>query len=215
VVTVRKWPVVGVGLAVAWLFVRGVALEPVRLLVEGTSGLLVGLPVAFLLRRLYNPTTDVGRRVRSAPFVALYVLTFLRELLTANVDVARRVLAPSLPIAPAVIRFPLRVRSDAAITAIANSITLTPGTLTLDYDPNDGSLLVHAIAVDDPEAVVAPVRRWENYALRLFDEPLTPNDPPPAPATIVDPEAFDATAVPLAEAAGAYDAPDDRGGDGG
>jgi len=160
-------------LAVLWLFVRGVPLSPVRVAEEGLIGLAVGLPVAVGLRRFYGDTVT-SRTLRVA-----HVGTFLKELLVANLAVARIVLSPSLPIDPAVVEVPLRVRSDAAVTAIANSITLTPGTLTMDYDAATNTLIVHSIAVDDREAVLEPIRTWEDYALAIFDEELKPGDPVP------------------------------------
>jgi len=175
----RRWPVVGAILAVLWLFVRGVPLAPVRLAEELLIGLLAGLLVAYPLRRFYAPTTGVPRTVRAAPYAGMYVLIFLWELLTANVDVARRVLSPSMPIEPRVIEVPLRVRSDFAITTIANSITLTPGTLTMDYDDETNTLFVHSIDGTDREAVVEPIRTWEDYALVICDEELGPEDPVP------------------------------------
>jgi multicomponent Na+:H+ antiporter subunit E len=178
---VRRWPVLGVLLAVLWLFVRGVEATPVRLAEELVIGVLVGFPIAYGVRRFYTPSGGVLRALRVAPYAALYLLAFLRELVTANVDVAYRVLAPSMPIDPAVLVLPLRVRSDFAITLIANSITLTPGTLTMDYDAETNTLYVHSIDGSDPEAVVEPIRTWEDYALAIFDEELKPGDPVPEP----------------------------------
>lgn len=172
----RKWPVAGVVLALLWLFVRGV--RPADLAGEFLVGLVVGLPVAYVLRRFYEPTVDVGGSLRSIPYAVRYVLVFVRELLTANVDVAYRVLRPSMPIEPDVIAVPLRVETDAAVTTIANSITLTPGTLTMDHDRETNTLYVHAIA-GDVDGVVAPIRTWEDYALRIFDEEADPTDPAP------------------------------------
>jgi len=179
----RRWPVTGVVLAVLWLFVRGVALTPVRVAEEFLIGLLVGLPVAFAVRRFYTPEIGVGRAVRVAPYAVLYALVFLWELVTANVDVAYRVLHPKMPIDPGVVEVPLRVETDLAITTIANSITLTPGTLTMDYDGEKNSLYVHSIDGSDPEAILEPIRTWEDYALIIFDERLKPGDPAPERST--------------------------------
>ncbi len=179
--SVRKWPVVGVIMAVLWLFVRGVEPPLGHVVGEFLIGLAVGLPVAYAVRRLYAPQTELWRNVRAAPYAALYVAAFVRQLLVANLDVAYRVLAPGMPIEPAVIEFPLRVRTDAAVTTIANSITLTPGTLTLDHDADRDALYVHAIAGRDRESVVEPIRQWEDYALVIFDEELQPGDPVPGP----------------------------------
>jgi multicomponent Na+:H+ antiporter subunit E len=178
-VRTRTWPVLGVTLAVLWLFVRGVALDPRAIVAEFVLGLAFGLPIAFVFRRFYSERTDVGRTLRALPYAALYVVTFLYELVTANVDVAYRVLAPSMPIEPAVVVLPLRVETDLAITTIANSITLTPGTLTMDYDAETNALYVHAIDGRDRDSVVEPIRTWEEYALVIFDEEKKPGDPVP------------------------------------
>jgi len=177
----RRWPAIGLALAVLWVFVRGVTLELTLLLEEFIIGLLVGVPLAFLLRRFYNPDLPLVGALRSAPPMAVYAALFVRELVTANLDVAYRVLHPSLPIDPTVIELPLRVESDLAVTTIANSITLTPGTLTMDYDAERNVLYVHSIYGRDRESIVAPIRHWEDYALRIFAEPRGPEDPVPAP----------------------------------
>jgi len=179
---VRKWPVSGVSLAVLWLFVRGVELAPAPLLGESLIGLGIGFPVAYASRGFYSEESNLQRDLRALPYVGLYLAAFLKELLVANVEVAYRVLAPGMPIEPDVIVFPLRVRSDPAITTIANSITLTPGTLTMEHDEETNALFVHAIDCSDPEAVAAPIRRWEEYALAIFDEELKPGDPVPGVA---------------------------------
>jgi len=190
----RRWPVIGVGLAVLWLFVRGVELSATAVLGEFVIGLGIGLPVAFVFRRFYLPRLDLGARLRGLPYVVVYLLAFLWELLTANLDVAYRVLAPSMPIDPDVVVVPLRVESDLAITTIANSITLTPGTLTMDYDDERNALYVHAIDGRDPGSVVDPIRTWEDYALRIFDEDRAPGDPVPTvadePETTIAPDAL-------------------------
>jgi multicomponent Na+:H+ antiporter subunit E len=180
----RRWPANGVALAVLWVFVRGVPLTPTRLAEEFVIGLGVGFGLAYGFRRFYAPTTPLARTVRVVPYAGLYVVVFLYELITANFDVARRILTPSLPIDPAVVEVPLRVESEAAITLIANSITLTPGTLTMDYDADSHALYVHSIDGSDPEAVLEPIRRWEDYALVMFEESRDPTDAvPERPAT--------------------------------
>lgn len=175
----KSWPVYGSILALLWLFVRGVPLRPIPIIEELLFGLVLGLPIAYGLRRLYPEQTKVTRVIRAVPFALLYVLAFLTEVLTANIDVARRLLSPSMPIAPDVIVIPLRVETDIAITTIANSITLTPGTLTMDHDEDRNALYVHAIDASDRESVVEPIRTWEDYALVIFDETGQPGDPVP------------------------------------
>jgi multicomponent Na+:H+ antiporter subunit E len=177
----RRWPAIGVVLAVLWLFVRGVSLTPERLAEEFLIGLAVGLPLAYAFRRFYASEFAIAGTARVVPAAMAYLLMFIKELVVANLDVVYRVLSPSLPIYPDVVAIPLRVESDPAITTIANSITLTPGTLTMDYDEGTNTLYVHGITGRDRESVVDPIRTWEDYALVIFDEEASPEDVPPAP----------------------------------
>jgi multicomponent Na+:H+ antiporter subunit E len=77
------------------------------------------------------------------PRLLAYAPWLSREIWIANVQVVKLVLDPRLPIDPVVVRVPMRYSSDLARTTLANSITLTPGTITLDVDGE--TLLVHAI----------------------------------------------------------------------
>ena len=73
-----------------------------------------------------------------------YWLWLLKEIAKANVDVARRVLSPRLAISPALIRVKASQLTELGQVVYANSITLTPGTTTIDIE--DGTFLVHTIA---------------------------------------------------------------------
>ena len=170
----KKWPAVGAVLTVLWLFVTGftVAGAPVHVLERTVGALLVGaavsFPIAWGTRGIYTDQTNLARSVRVIPSAVLYLLLFVRELLTANIDVAYRVLSPSMPI---------------AITTMANSITLTPGTLPMDYDETTNTIYVHAITGrSDYESVIDPIRAWEDLALVIFDEERSPDDAPPTGA---------------------------------
>lgn len=175
----RRWPAIGLLLAVLWVLVRGITLEPATIAGELLIGVAVGFPLAFVFRRFYRRDFAGLDVLMAVPAMVIYVVLFLKELVTANVDVAYRVLAPSMPIRPQVIEIPLRVQTDLAITTLANSITLTPGTLSMDYDEERNALYVHAIWGENRDAVVTPIRQWEGYALRIFDEERTPDDPVP------------------------------------
>jgi len=175
----RRWPVAGVLFGVIWVLVRGVEPAPEAVAAGLLSGTLVGLPVAYVFRRMYSEGVEIRDTAASVPYAVLYVTVFLKDVIVANVDVAYRVLAPGMPIEPEVMYLPLRVRTDMGVTTIANSITLTPGTVTLDHDPDENALYVHIIDGRNPAEVVEPIRQWEDYALALFDEDLSPDDPAP------------------------------------
>ena len=176
---VRRWLVAGLLFAILWVFVRGAALTPRSLLANFLVGTAVGLPVAYVFRRLYEEEVDPLQTIGALPYIVGYVIVFSKEVIVANVDVAYRVLRIEPQFEPQVILVPLRVQTAVGITTIANSITITPGTITLDHDPDENALYVHMIDGQDPEAVVEPIRTWEDYALEIFDEELSPEDPAP------------------------------------
>jgi multicomponent Na+:H+ antiporter subunit E len=78
-----------------------------------------------------------------SPRLLAYAPWLLREIWIANVQVVKLVLDPRLPIDPVIVRVPARYSTDLARATLANSITLTPGTITLDVDGD--TLVVHAI----------------------------------------------------------------------
>jgi multicomponent Na+:H+ antiporter subunit E len=82
----------------------------------------------------------------------LYVPWQLWQIVLANVDVAYRVLHPKMPIDPLVIEFETSLRGDFALTTLANSITLTPGTITIFVEPEKGKFWVHALAKESAHA---------------------------------------------------------------
>jgi multicomponent Na+:H+ antiporter subunit E len=110
------------------------------------TGLISSMLVAYLSADLLFPgTTPFGTRaVRMARFAA-YLPWLFYKIVTANFDVAYRVLHPRMPIDPRIIRFKTDLKDDMAIASLANSITLTPGTVTIEASKN-GEFVVHAIS---------------------------------------------------------------------
>ncbi|CAD7027738.1 Na+/H+ antiporter subunit E [Pseudorhizobium endolithicum] len=91
---------------------------------------------------------DYWRRVRSG--LSLLVL-FLKELALSAYKVAVMVFSPRLDLKPGIFAFPLTVTRDFEITLLANLITLTPGTLSVDVSDDRKTLYVHAIDCSDPD----------------------------------------------------------------
>jgi multicomponent Na+:H+ antiporter subunit E len=101
----------------------------------------------------------------------VYIPVFAFYCLKANLQVAYLVLHPAMPIRPGIVRVRTKLRSQTAIAALANSITLTPGTLTVDAEP-DGTLYVHWIDVktaEETEATEEIVARFEGMLGRIFE----------------------------------------------
>ena len=75
-----------------------------------------------------------------------YIPWLVWEVIKANIDVAKRVLSPSLPIAPTLARLPVTQKTSLGAVVYANSITLTPGTVSIEVDSD--SILVHGLSRD-------------------------------------------------------------------
>jgi multicomponent Na+:H+ antiporter subunit E len=94
---------------------------------------------------------------------------FVWELLVANLRVAYEVLTPGFQMRAAIIDIPLDAESDLEITVLANLITLTPGTLSLDVSPDRKTLYIHAMHVDDVEQFRKDIKqRMERRVMEVF-----------------------------------------------
>ena len=103
------------------------------------------------------------RRVWSA---LVWLATFVYQNVMATVTVAGLVLRPRLPIRSGIVTVPLDAKTDAAITMLAHSITLIPGTITIDVAPDRSSLLVHVLTLNDPAATVDEIKRTLERPIR-------------------------------------------------
>jgi len=137
-------------LALTWAAITG-TFSGLNLLLGGAIGVLAVL----LLRNSLGP----ARRFRQLRNAASLAALFLYELGASAVRVAIVVLTPNLNAAlqPAIIAFPLSVKSDAEITLLANLITLTPGTLSVDVSEDRSLLYVHALNFGSREALIADI----------------------------------------------------------
>lgn len=100
----------------------------------------------------------------------VYVPVFLWQLIKANIDVAYRVLHPGLPIRPGIVKVRTGLATDIGKVFLANSITLTPGTMTCDVDGQ--YLYIHWIwvgATDVEKATVEIIKPFESYIRRIFE----------------------------------------------
>lgn len=109
--------------------------------------LWAGVVVALAVTLLAAPRLPILDGLRLTPLTPLhllrYLLVFGRALVQSNLDVARRVVSPTLPLRPAVVEVQTRLQSPLGKLFLANSITLTPGTLSIDIQAD--RLLVHWI----------------------------------------------------------------------
>jgi multicomponent Na+:H+ antiporter subunit E len=100
----------------------------------------------------------------------VYLFVFIWECIKANIDVAYRVLHPKMPIRPGIVKVKTTLKSDMAKMLLANSITMTPGTISVDII--DDYLYIHWIYIssDDPEIYTGIITgAFEKYIKRIIE----------------------------------------------
>lgn len=121
---------------------------------------------ALALSLIREQVGTVGYMGRAGRVISLFLL-FLYELVLSAVSVAKLVLSPRMAINPAFIAYPLKVDKDFEITLLANLITLTPGTLSVDVSPDRRTLYIHAIDVTDVEALKRDIA--EGFEMKIME----------------------------------------------
>lgn len=149
-------------LAIAWVTVTGRAT-----VADFLFGFLLGTAVLRLMPMREARAYAVRLR-RTARACAV----FLWEIVLANLRVTYHVFAPLNRMRPGIVAVPLRVRSDAGITMLANLITLTPGTLSLDVSADRTTLYVHGMnVVPDPQGFRTEIEQTLEREVKEVIEP--------------------------------------------
>jgi len=131
---------------------------------EAIAGTAVALLVAFLPLFPASPLGDLRLTPKAIAYGVAYVFVFIKALVLSNFDVAFRVLHPKLPIDPGIVRVTTKLKTPLGRLLLANSITLTPGTITVEMRGED--IYVHwiKVAATDPEGATAViVGSFEKY----------------------------------------------------
>ena len=109
-------------------------------------------------------------RIRSWFSVARLSLVVLYDIVASALTVAMQILGREDRITPGFVTVPLSIRDPYGITSLASIITMTPGTLSVDLSADSTSLLVHALNLDDPVALVTSIKwRYERPLMTIFE----------------------------------------------
>lgn len=134
------------------------------------AGVVVSLLVTMFTGRFFFDRIQTMFDPRRMFWFLYYIPFFFWHIILANLDVAYRVLHKDMPIRPGIVKVHTTLTSDLGRTFLANSITLTPGTLTVDMIGSD--LYIHWIYIhtDDPERQTDMiVRRFETILKKVFE----------------------------------------------
>jgi multicomponent Na+:H+ antiporter subunit E len=136
---------------------------------------IAGLVAAFIVAVFFHEILPQEHHVFVSPirifWFLVYIPVFFYAMIVANLDVMYRALHPKMPINPGIVKIRTKLKTASGITALANSITLTPGTLTVDVT-DDGFLYIHWINVrsDDVEQATRQIaERFEWFIEKIFE----------------------------------------------
>ncbi|MFH1269998.1 MAG: Na+/H+ antiporter subunit E [Candidatus Omnitrophota bacterium] len=150
-----------------WLFLTWPA-DPQHLIV----GVFICVFVSFVTGDMFVKRPHTFKQFTRYLWFLYYVPLFVWECIKANIDVAYRVSHPALPINLGIVKVKTTLKSDTGLTFLANSITLTPGTMSVDIDEENGFLYIHWIDVkeqDTQKATEIIVKRFEDILRRIFE----------------------------------------------
>lgn len=155
---------------VVWLTVVWVTLWEALTWANVASGLVVAVAALYLLPPRETPTS-VGFRPLAAARLLFY---FLWELLVASSQVIWEIITPHDHTTPAVVSVRTRSTVPGHITAVANMVSLTPGTLSLDVDHDTRTIYIHVLHLDNFEETRRSVSKLETLTLAAFPPRVGP-----------------------------------------
>lgn len=149
-------PRLSIVLALLWLLLSN-SVSTGQVLLGAVLGLVIGLAV-----RSTFPAIPV---VRAPSKAASYVILVLRDIVVANFEVARLVLGPLKRLRPRIVEVPLDIDDPVVAAVLAATVTLTPGTVSVDLDVAARRLTVHALNATDDQSVIDGIK--SRYEVRL------------------------------------------------
>jgi multicomponent Na+:H+ antiporter subunit E len=151
-------------ISVVTIFVIWVLLNNKLTLEVLASGGIIAVVVALMFHKSYDIFEALKLSPKAILYWFVYIFVFLTELVKSNLDVAFRVISPKLPINPGIVEVKTKLKSKLGRMILTNSITLTPGTFTVELLGD--SIFVHWIDVkseDIEEDTRLIVRKFEKY----------------------------------------------------
>ncbi|MBL1213248.1 MAG: Na+/H+ antiporter subunit E [Ignavibacteriae bacterium] len=136
-------------LAIAWMLLTGDL---------DFMNFIQGLIIGFLILWVSKNATDSREYISKIPKIFGFIIYFIYELILANLKVAYDIITPKHRMKPSIIAVPLTAEKDFEITILANLITLTPGTLSLDVSSDKKVLYVHSMYASDPEEFIKEIK---------------------------------------------------------
>jgi multicomponent Na+:H+ antiporter subunit E len=132
-------------------------------------GILVAAVLVYLVMKLGAGLMGIRGYVRRIELGVGFALWFAWEVVRASLDVARVVFGLNRRPRPAIVAIRLQRRDERVATLVGCLLTLTPGTMAMDYEPETGLMYVHALDADTPECIEQGIREIEARLLAWID----------------------------------------------
>ncbi|MEQ6888672.1 Na+/H+ antiporter subunit E [Halomonas sp. CS7] len=163
-ITPRRWlplPLLSILLLVVWLLMTR-SIAPGQILLGGVLALIIPLATY----RFWDAQPHVAR-----PWLLLrFVARVLGDILIANIQVAWLIINPRQRMRPAFVEYPLMLEERFTITLLANTISLTPGTVSANMRMDGKSLLIHTLDMEDEDALIETIReRYERPLKEIYE----------------------------------------------
>lgn len=147
-------------LTVVWVFLTGSL---------AFINFVFGYALSFLVLWLISRKEKSRKYFRILPQIIAFIFFFLYELIKANIQVAADVITPKFYMKPGIVKLPLDAKSNLEITLLANLISLTPGTLSLDVSKDRKVLFVHAMYIHDKDEFIDDIKNgFEKRILNIL-----------------------------------------------
>lgn len=133
------------------------------------ANFLFGFILSYFMLRMIIMGSGSSKYFVILPKVIAFIFFFLWELIKANLQVAYEVMTPNYNMTPGIVKVPLDAKTNLEITSLANIITLTPGTLSLDVSNDRKVLYVHSMYIKDREKFIHGIKNgFEKRILEIL-----------------------------------------------
>jgi multicomponent Na+:H+ antiporter subunit E len=160
-----NWFLLSFALAILWCLLQN-SFTPQNLVVGFLLGGLIGFLLRGTIKGGVNPRSAFS--IKRWFHIMNYAIHLIKEIILANLRVARLVLTPRLKVRPGIIALPAEAKGDLQVTILGNSITLTPGTITMLVSADQKTLYIHTLDIEDPQETKKEIKEsLEKYILRM------------------------------------------------
>ena len=152
-----------ISLLIVWIFLAGTSQQEIII------GAIVSLLLTIIFFSKATIFSEFNLNPKAISYFLIYIFIFTWELIKSNIDVAFRVIHPTIPINPGIVKVKTKLKSRLGRTILANSITLTPGTLTVETNGEDYYIHWIDVTSDDIEGATKQiVSKFEKYLEVIF-----------------------------------------------